>query len=116
MARTQSHTGRTIAVFSGGALLAWLLLRGWGKGGGKGDAGKGSGGAPATVEVWLRGNDRIELDGTLSDLPTVITHARAAGVARVFAAGDARQGWVTHVIAALKAAGVAIEAAPSLFR
>ena len=105
--RTQNHTGRTIALIGGGALLAWLLWRGRGKG--SGGTGKGSGGpnrALAAVEVQVRNNDRIELDGVSSDLPTVIAHARAAGAARVHIAGDARQGWADNVIRALQAAGV----------
>jgi hypothetical protein len=115
--RTQSNTGRTIAMIGGGALLAWLLLRGRGRGKGSGGGGGGGGhGAPAVVEVWLRSGDRIELDGASSNLTAAVARARTAGTARVFAAGDTRQGWVTRVIAALKAAGVAIEAAPSLLR
>jgi hypothetical protein len=109
--RTQNNIGRTIAVIGGGALLAWLLWRGRGKGKGSGGGGHG---VPAVVGVWLRGGDRIELDGASSDLTTAVARARAAGTARVFAAGDTRHGWVTQVIAELKAAGVAIEAAPSL--
>lgn len=111
----QNHTGRTIAVISGGALVVWLLWRGRGKGKGKG---KGSGddrdSTPSAVEVWLRSGDRIELNGVSSDLATAVARAGAAGTARVFATGDARHGWVTQVIAALKAAGVAINAPPSL--
>ena len=111
--RKQNSTGRTIAVIGGGALLAWLLWRGRGKG-------KGSGGdddrssAPDAVEVWVRSGDQIELDGVSSDLVTTVARARAAGATRVFATGDARHGWIIQVIAALKAAGVAIDAAPSL--
>jgi len=101
--RTQNNMGRTIAVIGGGALLAWLLLRGRGKGKGSGGGGHGS---PAVVEVWLRGGDRIELDGASSDLATTVARARAAGAARVFTAGDARQGWHQHVIDSLRAAGV----------
>jgi hypothetical protein len=114
--RKQNNTGRTIAVISGGALVVWLLWRGYGRGKGKGT---GSGGddrdsTPSAVEVRLRSGDRIELNGVSSDLATAVAHARAAGMARVFATGDARHGWVTQVIAALKAAGVTIDAAPSL--
>jgi hypothetical protein len=105
--RTQNNTKRTIAVLGGGALLVWLLWRGRGRG-----KGKGSGGddermrAPEVVEVWLRGGDRIELNGVSLDLATTVARARAAGVARVFTAGDAREGWHRHVINALREAGV----------
>ena len=111
--RTQNNTGRTIAVISGGALLAWLLWRGRGKGkGNEGDAGNHR---SASVSVRIRAGDQIDLDGVSSDLTTTVARAHAAGAARVSATGDARHGWVTQVIAALKAANVAIDAAPSLF-
>jgi len=109
--RKQNNTGRTIAVIGGGAALAWLLWRGRGKG-------KGSGSnrdqRSDPVIVRIRSGDQIELDGVSADLATTVARARAAGATRVVAAGDARQGWITQVIAALKAAGVAIDAAPSL--
>ena len=111
--RTQNNTGRTIAVISGGALIAWLLWRGRGKGkGNEGDAGNHR---SASVSVRIRAGDQIDLDGVSSDLTTTVARAHAAGAARVSATGDARHGWVTQVIAALKAANVAIDAAPSLF-
>ena len=113
--RKQNNTGRTIAVIGGGALLAWLLWRGRGKGKGKGKSSGGDGGHnSAPVIVRIRGSDPIELDGVSSDLATTVARARAAGATRVFATGDARHGWINQVIAALKAAGVAIDAAPSL--
>jgi hypothetical protein len=120
---TQSHTGRTIALLSGGALLAWLLWRGigWGSGGigrGSGGTGKISGKGSsndrnstpklAAVEVWVLRDDRITLNGVSSDLPTVIAHARAVGVARVHVDGWAREGWFKKVREALRAAGVDI--------
>jgi hypothetical protein len=109
--RKQNSTGRTIAVIGGGAALAWLLWRGRGKG-------KGSGSNRVQrsdpVIVRIRSGDQIELDGVSSDLATTLVRARAAGVTRVVATGDARQGWITQVIAALKAAGVTIDATPSL--
>ena len=111
--RKTNSTGRTIAVIGGGALLAWLLWRGRGKGKGKGSSGESDHNS-APVIVRLRGNDQIELDGVSSDLATTVARARAAGATRVVATGDARQGWITQVIAALKSAGVAIDAAPSL--
>jgi len=115
--RTQNNTGRTIAVISGGALLAWLLWRGRGKGKGKGKGNEGDAGnhRSASVSVRIRAGDQIDLDGVSSDLTTTVARAHAAGAARVSATGDARHGWVTQVIAALKAENVAIDAAPSLF-
>ena len=109
--RKQNNTGRTIAVIGGGALLVWLLWRGRGKG--KGSRGDGDGqSASATMEVWLRGGDRIELDGVSSDLATTVARARAAGMARVHVSGDARQGWVENVVHALRAAGVDVGLPP----
>jgi len=107
----QNNTGRTIAVIGGGALLAWLLWRGRGRG--KGSSGEGDH-TSAPVIVRVRGSDQIELDGVTSNLATMVARARAAGATRVFATGDARHGWIVQVIAALKAAGVAIDTAPSL--
>jgi len=110
---TQNKTGRTIAVISSGVFLAWLLWRGRGKSTGSGDG--STGGSPsALVTVRIRSGDRLELDGASADLAVVIARARAAGTARVLATGDARHGWITQVLAALKAADVVIEAAPSL--
>jgi len=107
--RKQNNTGRTIAVIGGGALFVWLLWRGRGKGKGKGKGSDGDGrhnSAPAAVEVWIRGGDRIELDRISSDLATVVARARAAGKARLHVAGDARHGWVENVTDALRVAGV----------
>lgn len=103
--RTQNNTGRTIAIVGGGALLLWLLWAGRGKGKGSGGDGNQSS-APAVVVVKIRSGDHIELDGVSSDLATTVARARAAGTARVIAVGDARHGWVTQVIDALRAAGV----------
>ena len=111
----ENHTGRTIAMLGGGALLVWLLWPGRGKG--KGEGGDGDGdrsSAPAAVVVRIRSGGQVELDGASSDLATTVARARAAGGAHVFATGDARQGWVTAVIDALKAAGVAVYTSSSL--
>jgi hypothetical protein len=105
--RKRSNTGRTIAVIGGGALLVWLLWRGRGKGKGKGSGGNGDRtSTPIAVEVWLRIDDSIELDGVSSDLATVVARARAAGKARVHVTGAARQGWFEKVVDTLRAAGV----------
>lgn len=110
--RKQNNTGRTIAVIGGGAFLVWLLWRGRGKG--KGSGGNGDHHSDPVI-VRIRSGDQIELDGVSSDLATTVARARAAGATRVVATGDARHGWIVQVIAALKAAGVVIDAAPSLF-
>ena len=103
----ENNTGRTIAIFSGGAFLLWLLWPGGGKGKGEGrDSDRII--TPAAVVVGIRSGDKVELDGASSDLATTVARAHAAGAAHVFAAGDARQGWVTTVIDALKAAGVTV--------
>jgi hypothetical protein len=107
----ENNPGLTIAMVGGGALLLWLFWPGRGKGKG-GDGDRSS--APAAVVVRIRGGDQVELDGASSDLATTVARARAAGAAHVFTTGDARQGWVTAVIDALKAAGVAVYTSPSL--
>lgn len=105
----ENNTGLTIALVGGGAFLAWLLWRGRGKGKGKGkDADGDHSSAREPVTVWIRSGDRVELDGVSSDLATIVARARAAGAARVFATGDARQGWFTAVMDALKAASVEV--------
>lgn len=107
----ENNPGLTIAMVGGGALLLWLL---WpGRGSGKGGDGERSS-APAAVVVRIRSGDQLELDGASSDLTTTVARARAAGAAHVYTTGDAREGWVTAVIDALKAAGVAVYTSPSL--
>ena len=102
---SENGTGLIVAALGGGALLLWLLWRGRGKAKGSGgDADHGS--APPAVEVRILSGDRIELDGVLSDLATMVARTRAAGVARVHATGDARAGWVTKVLETLRAARV----------
>lgn len=110
----ENNPGLTIAMVGGGALLLWLLWSGRGNGKG-GDAGDGERSrAPAAVVVRIRGGDQVELDGISSDLATTVARARAASAAHVYTTGDARQGWVSAVIDALKAAGVAVYTSPSL--
>jgi hypothetical protein len=106
-----NSTGLTIAMVGGGALLLWLLWPGRDKH--EADDGDRRN-APSEVLVWIRSGDRIDVDGASSDLATTVARARAAGAARVFAAGDARQGWVTSVLDALYAAGVAVAQPPSV--
>jgi hypothetical protein len=117
----ENSTGLTLALVGGSALLLWFLWPGRGKGSGQGGGkGEGEGGdgarssVPAAVVVRIRGGDQVELDGVSSDLATTVARARAAGAAHVFATGDARQGWVTTVTDALKAAGVVVYTSPSL--
>jgi hypothetical protein len=64
--------------------------------------------------VWLRSGDRLELDGIGSDLETMLRRARSVGRARVRATGDARAGWVSKVINALRTAQVTVLTDPSL--
>lgn len=111
------HTGRTVAVVGGAGLLAWLLLRRGGEG--KGHV-PGDGATPGLVipgsrcVVWIRGADRIEVDGVAVDLATAIARCRAVESAEVHASGDARQGFVTSVVKALSAAGIKMIAAHDL--
>src|SRR5262245_5209933 len=99
--RDDSHTGRTVALIGGSALVLWLLLRGkgfglgaragGGLGGGSGSSAGNAGGAstPARAcQVFIRAN-HIDLDGAPADLSTVISRCRAAGKADVRATGDA---------------------------
>jgi hypothetical protein len=125
--RKQNNTGRTVAVVGSGALLLWLLWHGKGWGG-DGVGRRARGGAvtrqpdasppasppPPEVRVSIRSGDRVELDGVSSDLATTVARARAAGVARVIATGDARVGWIANVIGALKAASVTVYASSSV--
>ena len=120
---TGGSSGLLAAVaFGGGAVLLWLLLRSPGGRSRRGDAVVGAGDrsdsngppTPRTVTVRVRAGDRIEVDGIGTDLATAVTLARIAGHARFFAAGDARQGWVSAVFHALVDADVTIAAPPDL--
>ncbi len=114
-----SQTGRTLAVIGGGALLAWWLLRrGSGPGGrsSRDATGTHGGGTPAPAarpRVWVR-TARIEVDGVVADLPTVIARGRAAGAVDVHATGDAVTRVIRDVVSSLRAAGVAVYGAPDL--
>jgi len=111
------HTGRTVAVLGGAGLLAWLLLRGGAAGMGKGP-GDGVTSRPVVpgsrCVVWIRTADRLEIDGVVADLPTVIARCRAVEYTEVHASGDARQGFVSSVVAALHAAGINMRLAHDL--
>lgn len=103
----QDNVGITVALVGSAALLLWLLWPGRGKGDDRGHGGNNEGsGVREPVIVRIRAGDRLELDGTPADLAATIARARVAGAARVIAIGDARHGWVTTVIDALKNAGV----------
>lgn len=119
--KEKKHTGRTVAVLGGARLLAWLLLRGGGAGLGRGKGeGAGDGATPRTVVpgsrcvVWIRGGDRLEIDGVVADLPTVIARCRRVEYVEVHASGDARQGFVSSVVATLHAAGIKMQLAHDL--
>ena len=111
--RKRNNTGRAVAVIGGGALLLWLVASG-----GRGSGGHGGRGGtvartvdalpPSEVHVRIRSGDRIDVDGVSSELSAAVARARAAGIARVVATGDARQGWVVEVLHALGAAGVVV--------
>jgi hypothetical protein len=114
------HTGQRVVLVGGAALVAWLLWRRR-HGGDGGDAGARGSGTDATptpaqlapCRVWVRA-DRIEIDGARADLPTVVARCRAAGRAEVRATGAAITRSIIDVLAALKAAGVAVDTPPDL--
>jgi len=115
-----NHTGRSVALVGGGALLFWLLFRGrgWGLGGngaGTGAAGTGAAGTTAAADsearprcqVFIRAH-QIDLDGVPTDLPAVVARCRASGGADVRATGGASVQAVEDVLRALRAAGVSV--------
>jgi hypothetical protein len=126
--RDSRHIGRNLALFGGTALLFWLLLRGKGRGWGLsagGDVGLGGAGAganatPTSTEatapcrVWIRA-DRIDLDGTPADLPTVVAHCRASGRADVYATGDAIVRTIGEVVREIQATGIVVNASPAVW-
>jgi hypothetical protein len=122
--RDQNHaTGRTVAIVGGGALLAWLLLRGRGWGFGT----SGSGGteslqpAPSTRDAPLPAcrvhvaADGIVLDGTRADLPATVSRCRASGAADVTVSGAAIVRAIAEVVQALQDAGVTVRADPAVW-
>ncbi len=103
MARDRRKPDRSAAVIGGGALLAWLLLRGegWRLGRRRRDPGA------ATRRVHLRVSDvGITADGVPVTVEEAVATARAVGAAEVRATGAARQGTVDELLAALRDAGV----------
>lgn len=120
MASRARRTGRNLALVGGAALVAWLL---WGRkgesfGGGAGSgsdaaASKSTNALNAPCRVWVRA-DRIELDGEPADLPTIVARCREAGRADVRATGDAITRSIIAVLAALNAAGIAVDAPPDV--
>lgn len=127
MADREHHTGRTVALVGGAALVAWLLLRGkgWGLGGGGGrglgDAANRAASGDATTtpaqpcRVWIRSRG-LELDGAPAELATVVARCREHGRAEVQATGAAITGTIVAVLRALKDAGIAIDVPPDLIR
>lgn len=120
MASRDRHTGRNVALVGGAAFVAWILWRrrGSGIGGPAGSASDASSSnttnAPTVpCRVWVRA-DRIELDGAPADLATVVARCRESGRADVRATGNAITRSIITVLAALKAAGVVVNAPPDL--
>lgn len=120
MASRDRHTGRNVALVGGAALVAWLLWRRKAKGiGGPAGSTSDASASDATntpkvpCRVWVRA-DRIELDGAPADLATVVARCRESGRADVRATGDAITRSIITVLAALKAAGVAVDAPPDI--
>ncbi len=119
MSDRESRTGRTALALGGGALLAWLLLRGagWLPGRGHGAGGDGPtrprpAGPPCRVHL---DEDGIELDGVRSDLPRTVSRCRVAGIAEVTATGAAIVGAIGEVLTLLRDAGVIVRASPDLW-
>jgi hypothetical protein len=117
MARRDTRTARTVALVGGGALLAWLLLRG-GKGwrvahGGADSQIAGTADAsPCQVHV---GEDHIRVDGQPAALAAAIVACQARGRAEVTASGAAIIGAINEVVVRLKEAGVRVYAEPNLW-
>lgn len=110
----RDRNGQTVVLVGGAALLALLFSRGRGWGFRTSGDGERVGGRQNTRRtVWIRA-DRIEVDGTLADLPTVLAKAREAGAVEVRATGDAVTRVVREVLAALSATGVTIYTPPDI--
>lgn len=101
----ESNTGFVLALVGTGAALVWLLWRGRGAR----QASNGPGDLPdAPREVVLRicSGDRVSVNRVDMGLAAAVELARRAVLADVYAHGDAREGWIKDVQAALRAAGV----------
>lgn len=116
--RNDDTTLRDAAFLGGGALAAYLLLRGFGGfglgGGGIGSRGDGGGDGLAReaperarpfCNVFLR-RGRYELEGEPSDFATAVAACRASGRAYIRASGDTRQAALDDLIRALLEGGV----------
>lgn len=104
MAQDDRKHGKTAAIVGGGALLAWLLMRG--KGWGVASKGAASSAGPERRVRIRISESGVSVDGSPVTLDEAVAIARKAGGAEVFATGAARQGTVDDVIAGLHAAGV----------
>ena len=116
MSTSQSHTGRNVAIVSGAALVAWLLLRGTGWRLGRSDANANDAATPTpkSCQVWIRSTG-IEVDGQLVDLPTLVRRCQAVGRADVRATGAAIVRTFDDVMDALRRAGIAVYASADLW-
>lgn len=108
---SRDQTGRNVLLVGGIGFAAWWLLS-HGKGVGFRASGSGKP-RPERVVVWIRAN-RLEIDGVVADLPTVVAKSREAGTAEVHATGDAITHVVSDVLKALDAAEVKLYTTPDL--
>jgi len=114
MSDRHDTTKRGVAL-AGGALLAWLLLRGHGRGIGLGSSRGGRAGGRSRRSVAIRiSADGIRVDGVPATHDEAVARAVSAGAAEVMATGAARSGTVTDLIAALTAAEVDLQIADAL--
>lgn len=104
MTASGERRGRRTAAVAGGALLAWLLLRG-------GAAGAGRGRRLARVRIRVDAH-AVTVDGRPATVEAAVASARAVGAAELVATGSARTGTVADLLARLRAAGVVVHATP----
>jgi hypothetical protein len=119
--REPDHTGRTVAVVGGGALILWLLLRGkgWGLGGkGRGDGeGRGDSEGPSssplsTTKVEPRrckvriASNGITVDGNPATVAEAVAACKSTQGAEVLTTGGARQADHEDMEEAFKRAGI----------
>lgn len=121
--RNPNHTGRTVAVVGGGALLLWLLLRGKGRGLGMGGTGQSDGTGkddgsrpnsaplattlvePRRCQVRIASNG-ITVDGKPATVAEVVAACKSTEGAEVLVTGGARRADHEDMEAALKQAGI----------